>query len=166
MAAPTYSHYSLLDYTATIKLVKDTTNNDAIFKVELGGSQSYMGSIKVSRDKENVTRTTDATGSTVYSFSNSHAGSVEFELSFVSTAMDALIKMVTTTYLNSPANWKNATFNIDIARAGYSSQPIISLMGCMLKKIPDWEVSGEPGMRPYEFEVAQIEERTITELQG
>lgn len=159
MATPQVKHYSLLDYIIVI-----TTVSGQGLTVTLGGSQSYLGRVTVQREKANITKTTDVTGSTVYSFSNDHSGTVSLELSFVSTALDSLLKLIREKYLEQPTAWKDATFNIDITRSGSSSAPVVSLMGCMLSKYPDWEVSAEVGTRTYEFLVAQIEERTFDEI--
>lgn len=160
MALPTIKHYSFLDYTATIKSSRGTG-----LSVKLGGSQSYLGKISVSQENNNITKITDVTGSTVYGYSNDHSGSVTFEISFAAEAFENLLAFVRQKYIEDPTNWKDATFAIDIYKAGNSTQPIVSCMGCMLKKRPDWEVTKDVGTRTYEFYVAQIEERAVFELE-
>lgn len=160
MASISVKHYSLLDYVATIK---PTDPNLAIVAV-LGGSQSYLGRITVEQDVDNITKTTDATGSTVYSFSNDLSGTISFEISFVAGAVETLLSFVKSRYNNNPNLWKEATFTIDITKAGEAGQPVISCMHCMLKKRPNWSVEKDVGMRTYEFFVARIEERTIEDL--
>ena len=156
-STPKVKHYSLLDYTATIKTAVGTT-----LTVTLGGAQSYLGKISVIQEAANITKNTDVSGSTVYSFSNNHSGTVTFELSFVAEALDQLIKFIKEKYVDEPSSWKDATFTIDITRAGASS-PAISCEGCMLTKRPDWETVAEAGMRPYEFVAAKITERSLEE---
>lgn len=156
-STPKVKHYSLLDYTATIKTVVGTT-----LVATIGGAQSYLGRISVTQEAANITKNTDVSGSTVYSFSNNHSGTVAFELSFVAEAMDTLIGFIKERYVDEPSSWKDATFTIDITRAG-SSSPAISCEGCMLTKRPDWETLAEVGVRSYEFVAAKITERSLAE---
>lgn len=158
-------YYSLLDYTFTITAV-DADSNSTFASVTLGGTQGYLGGATIVGKTDNITQQSDATGGVIYEFSNDHTATITFELSFVATALDNLLKFIRESYVITSTgavdSWKKATFTIDVFKIGLTG-PIVSNMGCMLRRIPNWEVEATSGTRTYEFYVAKKEEYNSTE---
>jgi len=145
--------YSLLDFSLSI------TFKGSRYNIPIGGIGSYLGSIKVSKSTDNVTKTVDATGSGVYAYSHDHSGTVDIEISQVSEQVGTIIKKIMN-YYHSQTNgdWKKGIVGISLMKNG---SKVIDATDCMLTKMPDFEASAEPGTRVFIFASIEIREFAI-----
>ena len=145
--------YSLLDFSLSITFKNDRYN------IPIGGIGSYLGSIKVSKATDNISKTVDATGSGVYAYSHDHSGTIDIEVSQVSDVVAKIIKKAMN-YYHSQTNgdWKKGLVGITIMKNGTK---VIDATDCMLTKMPDLELGAEVGMRTFSFASIEIREFAI-----
>lgn len=160
MANMTMKQYSLLDYTISITLKKSTTDSGTKLNIPIGGAGNYLGSIKFAKDTDRITKTVDATGAGVFSFSNDHSGTVDIEITQVSDAVNEIIKTVFNKYITGNDSWKETILDITLYKG--TTQPIIEATNCMLVKMPDLEIGNEVATRTFSFVAMEIHEKAFT----
>lgn len=148
--------YSLLDYSVSIQF-KGQTN---AIKIPLGGMGSYLGSISISKANANITKTVDATGSGIFSYSADNSGSITVELSYLSIKVQEIInRIISRYYSNNGTDWKKTLLDITISK---NNQVIIEATDAMLEGTPELSLSSEVGMRSFVFQCIEIKEHTAT----
>lgn len=148
--------YSLLDYSVSIQF-KGQTN---AIKIPLGGMGSYLGSIGISKESANITKTVDATGSGIFSYSANNSGTITVELSYLSIKVQELInRIISRYYSNNGTDWKKTLLDITISK---NNQVIIEATDAMLEGTPELSLSAEVGMRSFVFQCIEIKEHTAT----
>lgn len=153
--AVTVKQYSLLDYSLSITLKQSTTaTTGTSLNIPIGGAGKYLGSIKFTKSTDNITKTVDATGAGVFSFSNDHSGQVEITISQVSDAINSIITNISEKY-HSDGSWKNALVDIIMTKG---SKTVIEATNCMLVKMPDFSVENEVGTRSFMLLAMEIRE--------
>jgi len=145
--------YSLLDFSLSITFKKITYN------IPVGGIGSYLGSIKISKATDNITKTVDATGSGIFAYSHDHSGTVDIEISQVSVDVAKIINNVMDYYQSvEDGNWKKGLVGISIMKNG---DKIMDATDCMLLKMPDLELGAEVTTRTFSFAAIEIREHAI-----
>lgn len=148
--------YSLLDYSVSIQF-KGQTN---AIKIPLGGMGSYLGSISISKENPNITKTVDATGSGIFSYSANNSGTITVELSYLSIKVQEIInRIISRYYSNNGTDWKKTLLDITISK---NNQVIIEATDAMLEGTPELSLSSEVGMRSFVFQCIEIKEHTAT----
>ena len=163
--------FSLLDHTVSFAL----SNKSNLFFKEANGTMSnsmslnalgsFLGKISVTKDEPNITKTADATGGVVFSYSHNHSGKCEFEFSYVS---EYVLKLLTALYdkyvgSNAPENWRKVMLDITISAKSSPTDPTVDTgivawcSGCYLEKMPDLEIGSDVGTRTFSFLVADVQ---------
>lgn len=146
--------YSLLDFSLSITFKKNRYN------IPIGGVGSYLGSIKVAKATDNITKTVDATGSGVFAYSHDHSGTVDIEISQVSNKVATIINRAMKWYHSETnGDWKNGLLDIVIMKNG---RKVLDATSCMLTKMPDLEIGNEVAMRTFSFQAIEIREYAVT----
>jgi len=146
--------YSLLDFALSITFKKRE------YDIPVGGIGSYLGSIKVAKATDNISKTVDATGSGIFAYNHDHSGTIDIEISQVSTKVGEIINQVMEYYQSeTEGKWKEALISIVIKKNG---KKVIDAPDCMLTKMPDLDISPEAGMRVFSFAAIKIREFAIT----
>ena len=149
--------YSLLDYTMTI-----TSKSTGItYNIGIGGIGSYLGSITVAKSTDQITKTVDATGSGVFSYSHDHSGTIDIEVSQVSNTVNQIIENIMNYYYSeTQGDYKKGLVDIEIFRNGVKA---VDATGCMLSKMPDLAIGSEVAMRTFSFLAIEIREHATGE---
>lgn len=148
--------YSLLEYTVSVQF-KDQAN---AVNIPLGGMGSYVGSIAIAKESANITKTVDATGSGLFSFSANNSGTLTVELSYLSIKVQELInRIVSRYYAANGVDWKTTLLDITISK---NNQVIIEATDCMLDGLPELTLSAEAARRSFVFQCIEIKEHTAT----
>lgn len=150
--------YSLLDYSLSI--YPHGSNSENALNIPIGGLGRYLGSIKFSKSTENVSKTVDATGSGVFSYTNDHSGTVDIEISQVSEQISTIITQIAEKY-NDGTNYFGTNVLLDIVMSK-NNTPIIEATNCMLVKMPDLVIANEPATRTFSFLSMEIKEKAFT----
>lgn len=166
MAGVTVKQYSLLDFTVSV-IIKEAPGVDAGLEVDIpiGGAGKYLGSITVTKSTDNVTKTVDATGAGVFSFSNDHSGTVDVEISQVSDVVANIIDKIINNYYQDyeqqgvETDWKRTVLDIVISKG---SQKVVEATDCMLVKMPDLSIGNEVATRTFSFIAMEIRETGFT----
>lgn len=167
MAGISVKQYSLLDYTLSV-IIKEAPGADANaleVDIPIGGAGKYLGSITVTKSTDNVTKTVDATGAGVFSFSNDHSGTVDIEISQVSDVVGEIIKKIVDKYYQDydtagiETDWKRTVLDIVISK---NDQKVVEATDCMLVKMPDLGIGNEVATRTFSFIAMEIRETGFT----
>jgi hypothetical protein len=146
--------YSLLDYN--ISITAKTTG--ITYSIPVGGIGSYLGSITVAKSTDQISKTVDATGSGVFSYSHDHSGTIDIEISQVSEKVGDIINKIMDYYHSETiGDWKKGLVDIEITKIG-QSKPVIDASDCMLVKMPDLAIGAEVAMRTFSFVAIEIRE--------
>lgn len=151
--------YSLLEFSVSVKF----KNQPNAVNIPLGGMGSYLGSISISKDAPNITKTVDATGSGIFSFSANNSGTITVELSYLSVKVQELINRIISRYYSSNGtDWKQTLLDITISKG---NEVIIEATDCMLEGTPELGIQPEAAMRSFVFQAITIKEHTaVTSL--
>lgn len=148
--------YSLLEYSVSIKF----KNQQNAVDIPLGGMGSYLGSISISKDGANITKTVDATGSGIYSFSANNSGTIAVELSYLSVKVQEILnRIISRYYSTNGTDWKQTLLDITISKA---NQVVIEATDCMLEGAPELTIGPEAAQRSFTFLAIEIKEHTAT----
>ena len=148
--------YSLLDYAVSIKF----KNQSSAVNIPLGGVGSYLGSISISKETANITKTVDATGSGVFSYSANNSGTITVELNFLSIKVQELVNRIISRYFAANGNkWKETVLDITISK---NNEVVIEATDCMLEGAPELSLGAEVANRSFVFQCIEIKEHTTT----
>lgn len=145
--------YSLTDYILSVKIPDElldvfaTDTNDleeSSNHITIGGDGSYVGTIKVSMNKEQWTTEGDATGGYVHSKSKDKTGKVTVELNMLTDVVLKLTRLIET-YDSSDTITNGLTLTVSKATSSGNSVEICNCVDCYLVKHPDgdWEDSAK-----------------------
>jgi len=147
--------YSLLDFSLSI----DSKVDGITYNVPIGGIGSYLGSIKVAKSTDNVSKTVDATGSGIFAYTHDHSGTVDIEISQVSEKVGQIInKIIDYYHSETQGDWKKGLIDITISK---NNVAYLVATDCMLTKMPDLEMGAEAGMRTFSFASIEIKEKGL-----
>lgn len=148
--------YSLLEYSVSVKF----KNQANAVNIPLGGMGSYLGSISISKDSPNITKTVDATGSGIFSFSANNSGTITVELSYLSIKVQELLnRIISRYYASNGLEWKKTLLDIVITK---NNEAVIEATDCMLEGTPELSIGPEAAMRSFVFQAITIKEHTAT----
>lgn len=148
-----FTHYSLLDFTVNI------TSTDLGINLSIGGQKgSFFGGVTVAREKANISKNVDDTGSGVFNYSANNSGTLSLVLNQLSEQVNTIINNIASKY-HDPDNqaWKKATFGIEIFKAGID-KPVVSASFCMLEQVPELGIESEASNRTFVFLAMEISE--------
>lgn len=154
--------YSLLDYNLSI-LLKSSADvvTGTLINIPIGGLGKYLGSITVAKDTANISKTVDATGAGVFSYTHDHSGTISIEISQLSDAVSSILSNIHEKYTGlsqGTSDYKTAILDITIKKG---TTDVISATNCMLTKMPDLTLEAEAGTRTFEFLAMEIKEHSI-----
>jgi hypothetical protein len=155
--------YSLLDYNLSV-LLKESTDvlTGTLINIPIGGLGKYLGSITVTKDTANISKTVDATGAGVFSYTHDHSGTISIEISQLSDAVSSILSNIHEKYTGlseGTSKYKSAILDITIKKG---NSDVISATNCMLTKMPDLTLEAEAGSRTFEFLAMEIKEHSLT----
>lgn len=148
--------YSLLEYTVSVKFKKQSN----AVNIPLGGMGSYLGSITTSKEKPNIQKTVDDTGSGIFSYSANNSGTLTVELSYLSVKVQELInRIVSRYYAVNGTEWKQTLLDITISK---NNEVVVEATDCMLEGLPELQIGPEAAKRSFVFQCIEIKEHTST----
>jgi len=160
----TVKQYSLLDYnlSVTLKTSFDATTGTNL-NVPIGGVGKYLGSITIAKEVDNISKSVDATGAGVYSYTHNHSGTISVEISQLSDAVANILASIHDKYSGVSAGnttlYKDAIIDIHLKKG---NDKVIDATNCMLTKMPDLTLEAEAGTRTFEFLAMEIKEYART----
>lgn len=148
--------YSLLEYSVSVQF----KNQANAVNIPMGGMGSYLGSISVTKDAPNITKTVDATGSGIFSYSANNSGTITVELNFLSVKVQELInRIISRYYSTNGTEWKKTLLDITISK---NNQVVLEATDCMLEGTPELNLSADVPNRSFVFQCIEIKEHTAT----
>lgn len=160
------NRYSLTDHIVTIKI----PNTNGILKgvpedlaFSIGGpgetgQGSFVGSIKVTRNKEAFTTDGDVTGSWVHNRNLDKTGTVSIEIKQVSNTIIKLIKICNAyeSIRNSEDMYFGGFEGLTITVSDSTGNQFINCTDCMITKIPDQNFGETAELQTWEFTCGYI----------
>lgn len=144
--------YSLASYILTITLPESIRNKLKVNEIQIGGSGSYLDSIKLNFNGQLWSVKGDATGSWIHEKNLDRSGTADITLSQLSDAVSKFIKICNFMYTSQNDDVNGCTLTLSTL----NSRKIAVCNDCMISKIPPQEFGSTATDQTWTFECGQI----------